>query len=527
MADMKVLRLLIVDDEPLVLRGLQETYNWEKMGYEVVGTALDGDEALPMVEELQPDVIMTDIRMRRVSGLELMEQVKSRHPDVAFVVLSAYKDFEYARQACGNGAMSYLVKPIDDVELEENMHEVYTKCSSRLKEKHKIENWKKLLLEDKDNFLQIMTERFLNNGLSETELDKIYHELGEEGYIDGYFLCICADIDTFYQITNQESYVAKRHILGKRLRETLEKKYKTESLRNENSNFVLVIRTEKEEGVLPFKQLLWSLQQELDIEIISAISNCYQGLGGMKKAYMEVNRFYEIACEAGASALTVNTQHSAEITVSYPIDTETQLLQAVREANTDKLKAAFERFVCELDEASGKIFLHRVMVRIESSLQAAGNLTDENARSFENFYTMLFRLSLVRMVDLAYKLLVEVVEHKKTNLSKISENIFQEYIGQALHYIEEHLGDETLSIGDVAAGIYLNQAYFGRVFKAVMQVSFKKYVLNQRIELAKQLLAENRYSITEVGKRVGIPNSSYFTKLFKDVTGKLPSAYIR
>lgn len=527
MADMKILRLLIVDDEPLVLRGLQETYHWEKMGYEVVGTALDGDEALPLIEETQPDVIMTDVRMKRVSGLELMEQVKSRYPDIAFVVLSAYKDFEYARRACGNGAMSYLVKPIDDAELEENMHEVYVKCSSRLKEKHKFENWKKLLLEDKDNFLQIMTERFLKNGLAETELTRIYHELGEDGYMEGYFLCICADIDTFYQITNQESYVAKRHILGKRLREALDEKYKTESLRNENSNFVLIVRTEKEEGLLPFKQLLWSLQQELDIEIISAISNCYPGLGGMKKAYMEVNQFYEIACEAGASALTVNTQHSAEITVSYPIDIETQLLQAVREANTDKLKAAFEKFVCELDDTNGKTFLHRLMVRIESSLQTTRNLTDENSRSFENFYTMLFRLSLVRMVDLSYKLLIEVVEHKRANLSRISQNIFQEYIGQALRYIGEHLEDETLSIGEVASKIYLNQAYFGRIFKTVMQVSFKKYVLNQRIELAKHLLAENRYSITEVGKKVGIPNSSYFTKLFKEATGKLPSAYVK
>lgn len=524
---MKVLRLLIVDDELLILRGLQETYDWESIGFEVVGTALDGDEALEMVDELQPDVIMTDIRMKRVSGLELMEKVKSKYPDTAFVVLSAYRDFEYARQACGNGAMSYLVKPINDAELEENMHEVYLKCSSRLKEKRRFENWKKLLLEDKDNFLQIMTERFLKNGLTEMELSNIYRELGEENYVGGYFLCVCADIDTFYQITNQESYAAKRHILGKKLRETLQKKYKIRSLHNENSNFVLVIRTEQEVGPVSFRQLLWSLQQELDIEIVSAISNCYQGLEGMKKAYIEVNQFYEIACEAGASALTVNMQHSAEITVPYPIDSETQLLQIVREANAEKLKPAFEKFVRELDDSTGKIFLHRLMVRIESSLQATGNLTSESSKSFENFYTMLFRFSAVRMIDIAYKLLAEVIEHKSVNLSKMSENVFQEYIGQALNYIKDNLEDETLSISDVAAEIHLNQAYFGRVFKTVMHMSFKKYVLNQRIDLAKRLLAENRYNITEVGKRVGIPNSSYFTKLFKEVTGKLPSAYMK
>lgn len=524
---MKILRLLIVDDERLILRGLQETYDWESIGFEVVGTALDGDEALPMVEELKPDVIMTDIRMKRVSGLELMEQVKSRYPDIAFVVLSAYRDFEYARQACGNGAMSYLVKPINDVELEECMHEVYLKCTSRLKEKRRFENWKKLLIEDKDNFLKIMTERFLKNGLTEEELTNIYKELGEDDYANGYFLCVCADIDTFYQITNQESYVAKRHVLGKKLRETLQKKYKIESFHNENSNFVLVIRSGQEVGSVPFKQILWSLQQELDIEIISAISNCYQGLSGMKKAYIEVSQLYEIACEAGASALTVDIPHSAEIIAPYPIDIETQLLQIVREANVEKLKPVFKKFVQVLDDSTGKIFLHRLMVRIESSLQATGNLTSESNKSFESFYIMLFKLSSVRSIDIAYKLLVEVVEHKSVNLSKISENVFQEYIHQALNYIEEHLEDETLSISDVAAEIHLNQVYFGRVFKTVMHMSFKKYVLNRRIDLAKRLLIENRYNITEVGRRVGITNSSYFTKVFKEATGKLPSTYMK
>ena len=118
---MKVLRLLIVDDEAVILRGLQETYDWESMGYEVVGTALDGEEALPMIDTLRPDVIMTDIKMRRMDGLKLMEQVKESHPDISFVILSAYKDFEYAKQAIRNGALSYLVKPIDDKELEKNL----------------------------------------------------------------------------------------------------------------------------------------------------------------------------------------------------------------------------------------------------------------------------------------------------------------------------------------------------------------------------------------------------------------------
>lgn len=522
---MKVLRMLIVDDEMLILRGLQETYDWESLGFEVVGTALDGDEVLPLVEELCPDIILTDIRMKRMGGLELMEQMKALHPDIAFVVLSAYKDFEYARQAIRNGALSYLVKPINDEELEKNMSEVYKKCSSRLHEKTVLERWRKLLMQDKDNFLHIMTERYLKNGITAGEIENLYHELGEYDYLEGYFLCICADMDTSYRVINQEDFAAKRHILGKMLHDALKKKYRAECFYNEDGSFLFVVRAGEALGQIPFKQLLWTMQQELGVEIVSSISNCWQGPEGMKNAYMEANQLYEIACEAGASALTASVTKTNKPALPYSIDIENQILQAVREASADKMKEAFRRFVYELNEEEGKIFLHRLMVRIEYFLQSTGNMTEENRSSFENFYSILYRFSVVRTVDIAYRLLTEIIEQRNTSVSQMSENVFREYVEQALKYIDEHLEDGELSVSDVADEIHLNSAYFGRVFKAVMKVSFKKYVLNRRIELAKTLLAENRYNVTQVGRMVGISNSSYFGKLFKEVTGELPSAY--
>ena len=330
---MKVLRLLIVDDEAVILRGLQETYDWESMGYEVVGTALDGEEALPMIDTLRPDVIMTDIKMRRMDGLKLMEQVKESHPDISFVILSAYKDFEYAKQAIRNGALSYLVKPIDDKELEKNMHDVYEKCSNRLHEKKVFASWKKLLFQDKDNFLHIMTERFLKNTSSESEIQNIYRELGADYLLDGYYLCICADMEYSYQVINQEDYVGKRHIMGKLLFDALQRKGKTQLFYNDDGSFVYVVRTDEMTDTIPFKKIMWMIQQELGVEIVSAISNCRHGAEGMKQCYMEANKLYGIACEAGASALTASISNIEETPTIYSIDVENKILQAIREAN--------------------------------------------------------------------------------------------------------------------------------------------------------------------------------------------------
>lgn len=125
---MKLLKLVIVDDEPILLQGLLHTYDWESMGFEVVGSASSGEQALEVIREVRPHVVLTDIRMKQITGLMVMEEIQKEDFDCLFVVLSAYRDFEYAKQACDLGAFAYLLKPIEDDKLQETMEGVYRKC---------------------------------------------------------------------------------------------------------------------------------------------------------------------------------------------------------------------------------------------------------------------------------------------------------------------------------------------------------------------------------------------------------------
>ena len=104
---MELLKLVIVDDEPILLKGLVNTYEWDRMGFRVVGTAQSGEQAIRIIREKQPDVVLTDIRMKQV-----MEEIKKTGQECLFIVLSAYRDFSYAQQACELGAFAYLLKPI-------------------------------------------------------------------------------------------------------------------------------------------------------------------------------------------------------------------------------------------------------------------------------------------------------------------------------------------------------------------------------------------------------------------------------
>ena len=122
---MELLKLVIVDDEPILLEGLIRTYDWAGMGFQVAGSAQSGEKAIEVIKEVKPHVVLTDIRMKQISGLMVMEEIQKTDLECLFVVLSAYRDFDYAQQACDLGAFAYLLKPIEDDKLRQTMQSAY------------------------------------------------------------------------------------------------------------------------------------------------------------------------------------------------------------------------------------------------------------------------------------------------------------------------------------------------------------------------------------------------------------------
>ena len=156
---MKLLKLVIVDDEPILLEGLLKTYDWAGMGFEVVGSARDGDQAIQVIKDKKPNVVLTDIRMKKVSGLQVMQEIEKEKIYCLFVVLSAYRDFEYAKQACDLGAFAYLLKPINDDELRQTMCGAYESCMGQIQNEEKLERWEDLIVKDKDTFLKVILQK--------------------------------------------------------------------------------------------------------------------------------------------------------------------------------------------------------------------------------------------------------------------------------------------------------------------------------------------------------------------------------
>lgn len=524
---MGLLTLILVDDEPIILKGLLETYDWNRMGFRVVGSARDGEAALELMKEKNPDVVLTDVRMKKMDGLTLIEKAKELGLKTNFVVVSAYRDFEYAQKACRNGALSYLVKPIEEEELERTMSGIYEMCTEKKYKEKNYTLWERILLEDRDNFLNQMLGRFLENGISEEEIEEFFKSLGREAELEHYFAVATAGIDITQQILDQKTFDMKQYLLDSNLYKRLKEKHPVWSKRSIEGVRCYIVDLGEEPEIEDVRNVLAEMRAEMKPDLISAMSFPGKGLLGMKKAYQQAQKLFEVASEAGAGLVTGREQTSFSEKSNYSLDIETQILAAIRKNDDLRMKKTYEKFIYTLpaDENLAKGYLHRLAVRVEIALEDAGNNTEELRKSFRSFYNAFEQVKLLKLINILYQLLQSIIMARMKEEHSISEEYFKDYIPEALEYIREHLQEENLSITNVAESVYLNSVYFGRMFKKVMNISFKRYVQNVRLEKAKELLLEEKESIGSIGSRVGIPNGSYFSKLFKENTGVLPSEY--
>lgn len=526
---MDLLKMIIVDDEPITLQGLVQTYDWERMGFQVTGFAENGERALALIRKIHPHLVLTDIRMKEMTGLEMMEAARQAGEEPVFVVISAYRDFEYAKKACDVGAFSYLVKPIDEEQLQEVMHSVYETCLKKIKSEQERENFKRILMGDQHNYLQVMTQKYLQGSLNDEKMQEVLQILRREIRGTQRFICVCADIDISYKIIDPLYYETERTCLFRYLEQVFQGRFEFQSMDMENGNHVFLLRTDTPGGVEEVKKILKEAAGMLKSPVISAISGEHAGFAGMKKSFWQAVHFFETASEAGANAFTSDRQEEVcEEQMSLP-EIEKTVMNAIHRNDKTQLKEAMVQFVYQLPEEktgdSQKKYIHRLAVMVEFMLQDSYGLTKELEHNFQNLYTNLNQISMMKAIDICYRLFVQVIEERMRCAKRRDIAFFSEYMSKALAYIDEHIHDETLSLTAVAAEVYLNPVYFGRVFKNTQNISFKQYLLELRMELAKKLIVEGKDNISVICEKVGIPNRSYFSQVFKQYTGMLPSEY--
>lgn len=394
-------------------------------------------------------------------------------------------------------------------------------------EKQEQNKWDKFVKTEKQHYVQFMLERFLKGMVSCEDLIQTVGNLGNGNVDEHFFIGLKVDLDILSKIEEQDVFYKRKQEFLKELEIQLKKEYSIWVIDQSDESRVYLIDNQECSDTQGIKYLIQQIQEKFDVELIYAVSEGYPGIQGVKEAYTKARELFDIKYEEGNKILIgLDSQEKWEEELCS-IDIEKDILTELRRNDVIEMKKNFIRFIYSLsdNELLNKMYIHQLGVRTEVLLGNSYGLTTAVQKGYQDFYQAIDRCTDAKLADILYKLLQFVIREREAMVPEHIEK--HQYIESACEYIRHHLNNEELSISEVAEHVFLNQVYFGRLFKQVMNMSFKKYLLKTRLEHARQLLEDTEDSINDICAKVGMANPSYFSKLFKQEMGVLPSEYKR
>ncbi|MDU0332336.1 response regulator [Paenibacillus sp. 3LSP] len=518
-------RVILVDDEPVILRSLRVAVPWEELGLEIVGEARGGEAALELIRELSPHMVISDIRMPGMDGITLMKEVLAENANRLFIFVSGYGEFEYAREALREGAFDYLLKPIDHDELIEMIKRAKKTLEKRAENDKLLHSVQVLSMLARER----MFAEFIEGNQSQSHLQHM-RWLENSELTQDYFMAVI-QLDHFVKLNEQWSpeerrlwLFAVRNILGEW---------------SVAHGALTMFPFHGGEWVLLFPSALTSQKEELGSDAIRQIqlytkltcsvgfSQTAAGLERLSEAYQSATRalyqrFY--SDRAGVFIDQPGREPGADREAKYPKHLEAVLLDSVRTLNRERLLSA-------LDET--KQYLEQQAFSKEAAERMMVELTVVMFRQYEQM-NLLSEWSLEGLLQELQSLgtLSEMIGLLKTNFgrwisesrdSQIKDNV-QNVIAKTQEYILSNY-HKDLSMEEVAERADLSISHFCLLFKQVTGYTFLEYLTECRIDKAKYILKNSQVKVYQVAPMVGYQDPRYFTQVFKKVTGMTPTEY--
>lgn len=512
-------RILIVDDEKKHRSGLIKllyTIYPEDMLLE----AESGDQALEIMRLLECDIVITDIRMQGMDGLELLRKIKDEYTNTSVIILSGYGEFSYAKDAIKYGVSEYLLKPIDVGEVKKCLDKVRGEITDRRTRNENQESMKTQLQETEIIYMEYLMFQFLRNGdFEKKQRVREIFPMEQPGYI---FLC---DIKTGEESGKGALDVQEfRLALKEYIRHASSYSFQTDV---RNLYVVLVLGPEKG-GKTWFDNMRRALQKSLpDCRFAFYISGWHKNMYEEgPKAYEEANliwnyRFYELGdyCDYDL------WKERLEGELSGISDSVGRITEHVKQ---NDIIAAFQYIKEYVDAGAkeqlpdpGKLCQSVMLLLFQVSKGLEPMMSEEMRRRTEEALMKISQSETVSsLLRLVYSFLVEI--GKNVNFQKEIKGV--DVLNHCRDYLEQHYMEE-ITLDLMAEKYYFNASYFSTIFKNYFGKSFSNYLIELRMHKAKGLLASADYKIKEVANKVGYRDANYFIRAFKKFYGYTPEEY--
>lgn len=486
-------KLLIVDDEEIEREGMAELIPWLNYEIELIGIARDGVEGFEKIKNYEPDIVLTDIKMPHMSGLEMIRKAKEIYPDIEFVVLSGYGEYEFTSQAMKEGIKFYLLKPCSEEQIVGVIENVKEELQIKAEKSIKDRNMNKLLPRARE---QVFSDMLLER----EQLGRDY-----QLFLDGYGEC--SNVVVLAVRTESGFDYLEQFIFGNILRELLADKrvYLNTSI-NQDLLFLLDAKACEQ-----LDQVIERTAIEFNKIIHKSVQEAVSEPGELKNVSKLYNQVM-VLLQVGESDKYTGLLHY-KLFEEIQRDTENLVNYAVIRNATDYGEVLFEIYLSFIKMELKKYAYHDKKEYCEWILKILFGKHTLDIGEGEDDWDLL-----VAVVDY-------IAKEKKIDFEHNKE---AQRVKSILLAVFKRLQDREMSIQYLAREVlFMNEDYFGRIFVKYRKLKFSTFLLEQRINLAKRLLEyDPDLKIAVLAEVVGYnTDGQYFSKAFRKITNMSPIEY--
>lgn len=524
-------KVMIIDDEPYFRKYLRALIDWKRYEFEICDEASSSDEGLAKIPESMPDIILADINMPGINGIEFSRQVKSKYPFINIILITGYNEFEYAKQAVKIGISNYISKPFEKQELIDSMVAI----------KNNIMDKKK-----KDIYVNNIQKKY-NESIPAVKNNILYNSV--KGVYSGNYEKLAADLEAIklrlpelpfiisvLQLELPEEYdLIKREDLNKKVISIIKDSVYSKYLYFEDKDGRTVLITALNEAkkyrlfINICKLIISNVNSKLKLKLTIGIGNICKEISDIPLSFDKAKIALKNKFLLGNNKVIEFNSLKFEDSVReiFPFKLKNDLLMYTRLLDGKKVQETFDTIYKFIN--SSELSIDYIYILYTELLSLCISFLNEYGYSIEKVFGYSFHPfeeiiikqtmgEVHEYVHGIYKTMISFLNsNKKIHSSKI--------IGKAKEYIDNNYQRNDLLVEDIAASVFFHPSYLRFLFKKETGITIGEYLTQVRMQKARTLLKEGRLRCTEIAAMLGYSDAAYFSKCFKKYNKISPSEY--